>query len=182
MTGYLEIIEFDKSNTQNAILNKLYKIWIIITMICVILTWCLFNFAHYEYSLSYSTFFCKFVLVPVKCQNPAEKLWRWIMSSFPLKKTQPSDVKSICKKFELFVLHCTALQCKYKATNIVLNFYQLNYNHFLKFTSFLVKLCWKEQLRITSISKFHLINKTKDWALVQTAALVINKGVEVRLG
>ena len=24
-------------------------------------------------------------------------------------------------------------------------------------------------------------NKTKDWALVQTAALVINKGVEVRL-
>ena len=26
------------------------------------------------------------------------------------------------------------------------------------------------------------INKTKDWVLVQTAALVINKGVEVRLG
>ena len=25
-------------------------------------------------------------------------------------------------------------------------------------------------------------NKTKDWALVQTAALVINKGVKVRLG
>ena len=25
-------------------------------------------------------------------------------------------------------------------------------------------------------------NKTKDWALVQTAALVIDKGVEVRLG
>ena len=27
-----------------------------------------------------------------------------------------------------------------------------------------------------------IINKTKDWALVQTAALVINKGAEVRLG
>ena len=25
-------------------------------------------------------------------------------------------------------------------------------------------------------------NKTKDWALVQTAAMVINKGVEIRLG
>ena len=25
------------------------------------------------------------------------------------------------------------------------------------------------------------LNKTKDWVLVQTAALVINKGVEVRL-
>ena len=27
----------------------------------------------------------------------------------------------------------------------------------------------------------HHYNKTKDWALVQTAALVINKGVQVRL-
>ena len=27
---------------------------------------------------------------------------------------------------------------------------------------------------------FARINKTKDWALVQTAALVINKGVEVK--
>ena len=70
----VKILEFDKYNTQNAILNKLYKTWIIITMICVILTWCLFKFAQYEYSLSYSTFFCKYVLVPVICQNPAEKL------------------------------------------------------------------------------------------------------------
>ena len=28
----------------------------------------------------------------------------------------------------------------------------------------------------------HLPNKAKDWALVKTAALVINKGVEVKLG
>ena len=33
-----------------------------------------------------------------------------------------------------------------------------------------------------SISGIVRSNKTKDWALVQTAALVINKGVKVRLG
>ena len=45
-------------------------------------------------------------------------------------------------------------------------------------------LTWEQLLcdAISQISPALVINKTKDWALVQTAALAINQGFNVRLG
>ena len=49
------------------------------------------------------------------------------------------------------------------------------------------RIYWREPVDSKELHQpYHIIgmtgfNKTKDWALVQTAALVINKGVEVRL-
>ena len=40
---------------------------------------------------------------------------------------------------------------------------------------------YAHQKRMDNFSLLDQINKTKDWALVQTAALVINKDIEVRL-